>query len=210
MGRKNESSDIIMTFLYTARATFDRTTFDKGGKSCDSGKCSNDRSWNSYIEWSKLPHLSETISLDGMLNEMLVEPDYDDGDDWNYIHCGDGGWQTHFFTTVDYVLKRMKPQDKFNLLTVVIEPERACKDISIDGYEFVGYDLLDKEYGTSPLTNCRGLNEVSLPSDLNDKGLIDDFVKAYDIKKRILENNPKVHHAATNVIAVWRHKVIGR
>jgi hypothetical protein len=144
-----------------------------------------------------------------MLNEMLVVPDYHNGDDWHFIHV-DGKWQTSFFTTVDYVLKRLKPQDKFNLLTVVLEPERDCKDTNIDGYEFVGYDLLDKEYGTSPLTNCRGLNEVSFPSDLNDKGLIDEFVKAYDIKKRLLENNPEENHADTNVIAVWRHKTIGR
>ena len=73
----------------------------------------------------------------------LLVPDYDDGEDWNFIH-NDGKCLTHFFTAVDYVLKRMKLQDKFNLLTVVLAPDRDCKDISIGGYEFVGYDLLDK------------------------------------------------------------------
>jgi hypothetical protein len=198
-----------MTFLYTALATFD-WTYDNGGKSCDDvGKCSYQKHWNGYLEWSKLAHLSELVSLDGMTNETLVEPDYDDGDDWNFIH-NDGKYLTHFYTTVDYVFKRMKAQDKFNLLTVVIEPDRDCKDIPIDGYEFVGYDLLDKEYGNSALTNCGGFDETFLPSDLNDKGLIDAFVKAYDIKKRLLENNPNEHHADTNVIAVWRHRAIGR
>jgi len=60
------------------------------------------------------------------------------------------------------------------------------------------------------LTNCGGFDETFLGSDLNDKGLIDDFVKAYDIKKRLLESNPELHHADTNVIAVWRHQTIGR
>jgi len=199
----------MMTFLHTALATFDRT-YDKGGKSCDGeGKCSYQKDWNGYIEWSKLAHLSELVSLDGMINETLVVPDYDDGDDWNFIH-NDGKYLTHFYTSVDYVLKRMEPQDKFNLLTVVVAPDRDCKNISINGYEFVGYDLLDKEYGNSALTNCGGFDETFLGSDLNDKGLIDDFVKAYDIKKRLLENNPNEHHADTNVIAVWRHKAIGR
>jgi hypothetical protein len=198
-----------MTFLYTALETFDRT-YDKGGKSCDGkGKCSYQKDWNGYVKWSKLAHLSEVVSLDGMINETLVEPDYDDGDDWNFIH-NDEELLTHFFTTVDYVLKKMKPRDKFNLLTVVIAPDQECKDINIDGYEFVGYDLLDKDYCNSALTNCGGFDETFLGSELNDKGLIDDFVKAYDIKKRLLENNPNEHHGATNVIAVWRHKSIGR
>ena len=198
-----------MTFLYTARGTFD-STCDKEGKSCNrDGGCCYDKSWKPYLEWSKLSHLTELVSLDGMLNEMLVEPDYDNGDDWNFIHV-DGKWQTSFFTTADYVLKTLKPQDKFNLLTVVLEPDQECKDVKIDGYEFVGYDLLDKEYGNSALTNCGGFDESFLPSDLNDKGLIDHVTKAYDIKKRLLENNPEEHHADTNVIAIWRHKTIGR
>lgn len=36
------------------------------------------------------------------------------------------------------------------------------------------------------------------------------FYRAYDIKKRLLENYPEIDHAETNVIAVWRHKPIGR
>jgi hypothetical protein len=198
-----------MTFLYTARETFDKT-YDKGVQSCNSeGKCSYERSWNSYIEWSKLTHLTELLSLDGMLIETLVESDYDNGDDWRYLHMF-GQQLTGFFTTPDYVFKRLKPTDNFNLLTVVIEPDHDCKDLNIDGYEFVGYELLDQHFGISPLTNCGPLVEAFLPSDLNDKGLIDDFDRAYDIKKRLLEKYPEISHADTNVIAVWRHKTIGR
>ena len=198
-----------MEFLYTARATFD-TTYDRSENFCSSeGKFCGQKSWNSYIEWSKLFHLSEVVSLDKMLNEPLVVPDYDDGDDWNFIHV-DGGWQTSFYKSVDYVLKKMKRQHRFNLLTVVLRPDREYNNIDVEGYEFVGYDLFDKEFGNSPLTNSGGFDETFSPSDLNDKGLIDDFVKADDIKKRLLENNPGDHHADTNVIAIWRHNVIGR
>ena len=65
------------------------------------------------------------------------------------------------------------------------------------------------KFGTSSLTNCGGFDETFLPSDLNDKALIDDFTKAYNIKKRLLENNPEEHNADTNVIAVWRRKTMG-
>lgn len=71
-------------------------------------------------------------------------------------------------------------------------------------------ELLDKDYGSSALTNCGGFNETFLPNDLNNFGLLDEYQKAYDIKKRLLENNPEEHHADTNVIAIWRHKSIGR
>jgi hypothetical protein len=186
-----------MTFLYTARGTYDKTYNDDG------------ISWDKYIEWSKLTHLTELVSLDGMLNELLVEPDYDNPDDWNFIHIIES-YETGFFTTLDFVFKRLKAKDKFNLLTVVLEPDQHCEKINIDDYEFVGYDLLDKDFSISALTNCGGFNETFLPTDLNHKGLIDNFEKAYDIKKRLLENNPDEYHADTNVIAVWRHKIIGR
>lgn len=186
-----------MTFFYTARGTYDKTYNEDG------------MSWDKYIEWSKLTQLSELVSLDGMLNEILVEPVYDNANDWDFIHTVEQ-YETGFFTTLEYVFNRLKAKEKFNLLTVVLEPEQDCKDIHIDGYEFVGYDLLDQDFSTSALTNCGGFDETFLPTDLNDKGLLDDFTKAYDIKKRLLKNNPGEHHADTNVIAVWRHKTIGR
>jgi len=186
-----------MIFLYTARGIYDKT-YDEDGMS-----------WEKYIEWSNLAHLTELVSLDGMLNENLVEPDYDSADDWDNIYVFEQ-YQTGFFTTLDFVFKRLKAKDKFNLLTVVIEPDEECKRINIEGFEFVGYDLLDQDFSISALTNCGGFDETFLPKDLNDKGLINDFTKAYDVKRRLFENNPDEYHADTNVIAVWRHKTIGR
>lgn len=186
-----------MTFLYTARGTYDQNYSEDG------------ISWDKYIEWSKLTHLTELVSLDGMLNEILVEPDFDNADDWNYIHVI-GQYQTGFFTTLDFVLKRLNKKEKFNLLAVVLEPDRECNKINIDRFEFIGYDLLDQDFNISALTNCGGFDETFLPKDLNNKGLIDRFEKAYDIKTRLLENNPNEHHADTNVIAVWRHSTIGK
>ncbi len=78
----------------------------------------------------------------------------------------------------------------------------------VDDYQFMGYDLLDQQFGNSALTNCGGFDETFLPADLNKYGLVDDYFKAYDIRKRLLENNPEVSHAKTNVIAIWRHKKI--
>lgn len=153
--------------------------------------------------------MTELVSVDGTLNEVLVEPDRKDAEDWNYI-VTDEIYETGFFTSMDYVLRKMHPKEKFNLLAVVIEPKQDCKNVTLNDFEFVGYDLLDKEYGNSALTNCGGFDETFLPSELNPFGLIEDYEKAYDVKSRLLANNPDEHHADTNVIAIWRHKTLGR
>lgn len=186
-----------MTFYYTARAIYGKDFAADG------------MSWDKYIQWSRLTHLTELVSLDGMLNEVLVEPDRNNADDWNYI-VTDEHYETGFFTTLDYVLCKVTSKDRFNLLAVVIEPTQDCKTVTKDGFEFIGYDLLDKDYSVSALTNCGGFDETFLPNDLNKVGLIDYYAKAYDTKQRLFKNNPEEHHADTNVIAVWRHNKIGR
>ena len=148
------------------------------------------------------------MSLDLILNKPLIEPGYN-ATDWDYVVMN-GDYITHLFTSVNYVLQNMEPGIKFNLLAVVIEPEKDCKDVQLEGFDFVGYDLLDREYGNSALTNCGGFDETFLPSELNRLGLIYNYEKAFNIKQRLLENNPEEHHADTNVIAIWRHKTIGR
>lgn len=166
-------------------------------------------SWNKYIEWSRLTQLKELISVDSILNEVLVEPNRSESEEWNQI-VSDEHYETGFFTSLDYVLKKVQHITSFNLLAVVIEPDQDCKTVRFDQFEFVGYDLLDKDYSVSALSNCGGFGETFLPAELNHFGLIDDYVKAYDIKKRLLANNPDEHHADTNVIAIWRHVTIGR
>ena len=186
-----------MTFYFTARRIYCKG-FDASGMS-----------WDKYIEWSRLTQLTELISVDGMLNEVLFEPDRNNEDEWNFI-VADDHYETGFFATLDYVLKKVGNITTFNLLAVTIEPTQNCKTVKIDHFDFIGYDLLDKDYSVSALSNCGGFDETFLPSELNQFGLIDDYGKAYDIKKRLLENNPEEHHADTNVIALWRHQRIGR
>ncbi|WP_205402746.1 hypothetical protein [Spirosoma taeanense] len=192
-----------MTVYYTALSAFDQN-YDEHGLS-----------WESYLQWSRLTHIKELVSLDNMLNINLVGPDYKDPErdynteDWKYL-VTDGLFITGFYTSLDYVLRRMQPRERFNLLAVVINPTEDCKPVRLENFDFMGYELLDWEYGNSALTNCGGFDETFLPAELNQFGLIDDYQKAYDIHHRLCENNPDNHHADTNVIAIWRHKTIGR
>jgi hypothetical protein len=186
-----------MTFYYAARATYDKN-FDGSGIL-----------WAKYIEWSRLTQLTELVSVDSMLNEDLVESDRNNSKDWNYIVI-DKYFETGFYTSLNYILSKVSNIKKFNLLAVVIEPDQRCETVSLEDFSFVGYDLLDKDYSVSALSNCGGFDEIFLPTDLNQFGLIEDYDKVYEIKSRLLENNPNEHHADTNVIAIWRHLKIGR
>ena len=186
-----------MTIYYTARALFDKNIDDDGP------------GWDGYIAWRGLTHLTEVVSLDDLLNKPLIKPDYGNAEDWAHIVTQEN-YITGLFSTLDYVLKKVKSTGRFNLLAVIIEPPEACNDVTFDDFEFVGYDLLEKDFGISSLTNCDGFDEPYSPDDLNQFGLLYDFEKAYSIKKRLLANNPEHPHADTNVMALWRHKTIGR
>ncbi len=187
-----------MTFLYTARQVFNQST-EKYGKT-----------WYDYIGWGQPTHLTEVVSLDGSLNGLVPELEYRDADHWNFIYT-DGSFITDLFTSPDYILRKTNTGSRFNLLAVVINPEQDCKHVLLAGYEFVGYDLLEKVYySVSALTNCFGLDGTPSPTDINKYGLLDDYQLTFVIQKSLFDNNPTVDHADTNIIAIWRHKTIGR
>ena len=185
-----------MDYWYTATETYDKDHEDGS-------------SWTKFIEFSKLTHLKELVSLDGMLNALIFEPDRRENGDWDFMNIDDL-YETGLFNSLDYVIRKAKGKDPFNLLTVVKEPTENCEEIKIPDFEFVGYELLDQDYSTSALSNCGGFDETFKPNDLNYFGLIDTFDKAYDIRDRLIKNNPEEHHADCNVFAIWRHKEMGR
>ena len=185
-----------MNFCYTARKTYDKSN-------------NEGNAWGKYIDWSRLFHIKELVSLDYILNSVIFEPDRSSELDFSHVIL-DELYETGFFTPLDFVLKNIKHETKFNLLAGIIKPTKDCNNITLENFEFVGYDLLDKSYDISALTNCGGFDETFLPSELNQFGLIDNFTKAVDINAKLFENNPEEYHADTNIIAVWRHKTIGR
>lgn len=183
-----------MKILYTARGTFD----EHYGK----------EAWEDYLVWNKTPQMKECVTLDGSLGDLIFEP-YQTKEDWDFVDIDpDFEFLTDLFTSHEYVLTKVDANTVFNFLAVVREPEEKCENIELDGFEFVGYDLLEKDGHTSSLTNCGGFDEMI--EFQNEYGLINDFDKAQELRKLIYENYPGEPHADCKIFAVWRHKTIGR
>ena len=165
-------------------------------------------SWDKYIEWSKLTHLSEVVSLDGLLNELAFESDFDSAEAWEYVVVVEQ-MITKFFNSLDYVIEQTKDLEYFNLLAVVREPNEAKRELNGE-FDFVGYDLIERGGSISALTNCGGFDESFLPKDLNEFGLVSEWAKAKKIQTDLRINNPEEPHADCYLFEVWRHKSIGR
>lgn len=182
-----------MTFWYNAIAPFTPQYHAHG------------HSWDDYAAWYGLHHLKEMVSLDALLNPSVVEPDYKNSEDWTYIIC-DGVWLTGFYSSIDYVLQRTKSLH-YQLIAIVKEPTEACHQIALDGFEFIGYDLLDDAYSISTLTNCTGIASTLMPDDFNEHGLLSDYNRAILTQKEFIEFNPNEPHSRCYLMAVWRQKL---
>ena len=180
---------------YTARKTYDSDHDGEFG-------------WEKYLQWSKLTHLSELVSLDGILNGLAFEPDFASEEDWKYIVTEEQR-MTHFFNSLDYVVEKTKELEYFNLLAVVKEPHETKSELG-SNFDFVGYELIEKGGKISALTNCGGFDESFLPKDLNEYGLVTEWERAKKIQTDLRVNNPEERHADCYLYEVWRHKTIGR
>lgn len=200
-----------MKILYTARETFNRSFKPQAIHYENIAKYNHPlKSWEKYISWSGLDHMQELISLDRYLNELLEElNDWHKDEYWTYS-VDDNLYKTGFFTSLEYVLRMTKSKDRFNLLAVVKEPKEDCKGIRIDGFDFIGYELLDKFYSCSALSNMGCMDKGFSPNEINQLGLMDSLDKAHRIQKHLRDYYPDMEDADTNVIAVWRHRRVGR
>lgn len=157
--------------------------------------------WTKYIEWSKLFHLVELISLDGILCPSVIDADFEKDD--KYLVWED--FVSDQYTSLEYLKEKIaevKPSS-YRILSVVKEPTELCEKIQLAGFRFIGYDLIETGGDVSALTDCGGFDETFLPVDLNEYGLIQTHEKAYEIKEELFKNNPIEDHADCYVWAIW-------
>lgn len=165
-----------------------------------------DIDWAGYVEWSRLRQLAELVSVDSWLCPSVCPGPLDDGWDvrgYDFLHVEDG-MGTDFYSSLDFVKSRALGREPYNLLAVAIEPERDCRGVAVEGFAFLGYDLIDRCIEISPLSNCGGFDETFRPEELNRCGLIDDYERAREIRRDLVKNNPEELHANALIVAIWR------
>lgn len=155
--------------------------------------------WEQYVEWSKLSHLDEVVTLDDMLCPLVVT--FND-DLWDVVVNDD--YMLDFFVDLDALLSRVPEGEAVNILGVIRSPDRDVSDLTYSGFRFIGYDLMDKMVGNSALTNCGGFDDVFAGSELNSVGLLCSFDRAAEIQFELKRLHPEERHADCDVWAVFR------
>ena len=157
--------------------------------------------WENYIQWAGIPGLIEVVSLDSMLCPTIL-PELSD-EDWN--HNVQANFQLNYFYDLVHVIRRSAGVSRRNILGIYRNPGRHLTSPPAAGsFQFMGYDLVEDATQISALTNCGGFPQTFSNTELNAYGLITDFSRASEIRKRLPEHNPGDHHARCELYAIWR------
>lgn len=182
-----------------------------------------------YLEFSKLNHVKEIITLDDMLCPNLIKELTEE--DWKHLYRKrrsavldklDGSLSKEkqslevskrqvvecyfgMFVNLDWLLNKINHIEDKQVLAVSKEPIEDCVKINFDNrFKFYGYDLMDDDCCTSALTNCGGFDEIFSVNDISEYGLIKDFSKARLIQRLLKEKYPYESHANCTLWAIWR------
>ena len=160
-----------------------------------------DATWAKYIAWSGLKQLEEVVSLDSSLCPTVLpdfKPEY-----WNHIVNED--FMLHFFTDLNYLRGETATIPRKNLLCVFRNPpaQPSAAQVS-EGFEFIGYDLLEKDSGISALTNCGGFAKAFSNSEISEKGLLLTHERSRAVQEALIREYPNEPHADCHLWAIFR------
>jgi hypothetical protein len=122
---------------------------------------------------------------------------------WNYIVKED--FMLHFFTDLDYLRSETAAISRKNLLCVFRNPTAEPSGAQVqEGFEFIGYDLLEKDSGMSALTNCGGFPKAFSNGELSAKGLLMNHERSRTVQEALIREYPNEPHANCNLWAIFR------
>lgn len=176
-----------MTPIFIATAPFDPSTGD---------------TWAQYMQWAKIPQLTEVVGLDCLLCGRILDALNDE--DWK--HVIPEGYGFGYFADLDYLLARVADVPRKNILGLYRNPTEHI-DTAPGGerrFAFLGYDLIEDATLISALTNCGGFPESFSNGELNQYGLLPAFARASQVKDSLRRHYPLEPHADCELYAIWR------
>jgi hypothetical protein len=162
--------------------------------------------WNKYIEFSKLEHLKEVITLDGCLCPSIIDHSHDCNCEFvKWIddqYCG-----AAVFNNLEWVIESVKLLESKQILLLSYEPdEYEFQSFKPEGFTFCGFDLVDHIGGISALLNCGGFDKAFSSHDLSYQGLITNLNKARKIQELLCNEYPDEGHAQCQLWGIWRYE----
>jgi hypothetical protein len=178
-----------MEALFVAKRPFDPSCGDR---------------WDRYVAWSGLSQLREVVTLDTMLCPTL--PEELTAADWEYNV--DADYQVFLFRSLDYLLKRVAANGPLNILAVLQNPtEGDLAAVSLPGFTFAGFDVVDVHGDVSALTNCGGFEGVFVNDELSELGLLTELGRAREVQASLGVQYAEEPHADCHIWAIWRRRV---
>ncbi len=160
--------------------------------------------WDRYVAWSGLSQLREVVSLDTMLCPTV--PEELTAADWEYnVHAD---YQVFLFRSLEYLRERIMEQGRLNILAVLQNPTAAdMAGVTLPGFAFAGFDLVDVHGDVSALTNCGGFDGVFANTELSEVGLLTNLERAQEVQASLRAHYPEEPHAKCHVWAIWRQRL---
>jgi hypothetical protein len=79
--------------------------------------------------------------------------------------------------------------------------------MSLPGFAFAGFDLVDVRGDISALTNCGGFDGVFLNAELSEPGLLTNLTRAQQVQTSLRLEYPEESHAECHVWGIWRQRL---
>lgn len=156
--------------------------------------------WRTFVAATGLRHLLEVVSADHTLCPALITTPVPE--DWAHVVNADG--MIHLFVDLPYLLSRTAGQARRQILALwYLNPDDPAPR-PIDGFEFLGYDLIEETGSISALTNCGGFPLAFAPVALNVHGLLPDLQTARYIADQLRHHYPDEPHARCRIIGIAR------
>ncbi len=102
-------------------------------------------------------------------------------EDWEHnVHAD---YQVSHFRPLSYLRARVAGTAGLDVLAVLQNPSAAdVARVALAGFALAGFDVVDVHGDVSALTNCGGFDDVFLPSELNQLGLLDHLDRSDSVR----------------------------
>jgi len=157
--------------------------------------------WDKYVQWAKIPGLTEIVSLDTCLCPRLLNEVLDE--DW--AHIVNVNFRLDYFCHLDYLLKRIGDTPRRNIFGLYRNSNSHIVEPPPGGdFSFIGYDLIEEATQISALNNCGGFPLAFRNEELNQYGVLATFDRAAEVRQELKAKYPEESHADCELYAIWR------